>query len=101
MTHSNLLPLLCHDLPIEVQMHRRFASFYNSILNSKNYLVKVCAELVLNGSPSPVSSSTSLICSIYSVHSRQFIKRSDITALDNDEQLANKANSILDFYCFT
>ena len=58
-THSHLLHLICHDHPIEHQMHCRFVKFYRALCSSRNKVVIKCCELIRNGSNSPVSNSLS------------------------------------------
>ncbi len=51
-THCDLLPLICNDLPVSLQLCIRFVKFITGALNSKNECVKVCAMSALNGSRS-------------------------------------------------
>ena len=65
MTHSNLLPGICNDLPPEMQLHSRFMNFIRSCMTTKNSLVKMVANHVIDGSRSAVSNSLSMICHLY------------------------------------
>ena len=52
MTHSRFLPLLCDDIPIELQLFRRFNKFLWNVSKSYNPCVSMCYKLVINGSNS-------------------------------------------------
>ena len=51
-THCNLLSLIIEDIPIEVQLHKRFIKFMQSLINSTNVCAKQCVFLALNDSGS-------------------------------------------------
>ena len=65
-THSRLLHLICHNHPIEHQMHCRFVKFYRALCTSRNKLVSKCCELIRNGYNSLVSQSLSRIAHYFS-----------------------------------
>ena len=65
-THNNLLPLICGDLPVEGQLHKRFVKFVHKIINSKNTLVNTCGLLALEGSQSSACNSLNVISRKYS-----------------------------------
>ena len=52
MTHSGFLPLLCDDIPVELQLFRRFNKFLWNVSKSSNPCVSMCYKLVSNGSNS-------------------------------------------------
>ena len=54
MTHSRYLPLICKDVPIKLNIYRRFNQFLHSIVNSDNSIVRLCANILLMGSKSNV-----------------------------------------------
>ena len=87
-THSNLLPLICDDIPIDLQIYRRFMKFTHSLSVSQNRLVSRCLALALGGSRSRTSNSISLISQICSV------RRSDVS---NAELPNHQDNSDDDF----
>ena len=49
-THCDLLPLTVNDLPCEVQLHKRFVSFFNSVCRSTSQLTRICSRLCIVGS---------------------------------------------------
>ena len=65
MTHCNLVHLICQDLSITTQLHKRFFKFFIGACRSKNECVKLASRLVLNGSMSKTSQSLNYICSLY------------------------------------
>ena len=64
--HCHLLPGICSDKPIEVQLHSRFVNFFRSCCISPNASVKLCSDLVRSWSSSSCSESLSLVSSLYS-----------------------------------
>ena len=64
-THSVLLPLLCQDICVETQLHKRFIKFFHNVLNSNNECVRMCSWLTVHGSTSSVSQSLNYICNLY------------------------------------
>ena len=60
-THSKYLPLICDDLPIDVQLFKRLNKFLNKALCSSNGCVKTCGHLAINGSGSSVSESINVV----------------------------------------
>ena len=75
-THSKYLPLICEDLPIDVQIYKRFIKFFDNVINSDNECVTLCGKLALNGSNSSVCNNLSLIshvfkCNRYEIGSRK------------------------------
>jgi hypothetical protein len=66
-THNRLIHLICDDMPIDVQLHRRFFKFVKSALCSKNEYVKLSATLAIRGSQSSVCNSLNFICRKYDI----------------------------------
>jgi hypothetical protein len=67
MTHCNLLHLICNDLPVEQQIHKRFLKFLFSILESKNKIIYLCGQLALCGSQSKLGNNINYLCDIYNI----------------------------------
>ena len=63
-THCALLPLICHDIPFDLQLHRRVAKFFSSCINSSNLIVRSCAEAALHSGTS-ISHSLTLLSRKY------------------------------------
>ena len=63
--HSDLLPLLCLDIPVQCQMHVRFLRFMNSCKQSANKIVNICINESLKNHMSFRCRSLSKICHVY------------------------------------
>ena len=69
-THCDLLPLICRDIPVQLQLYKRFCKFIHVALNSQNCIVKRCALLALNGSCSCSGNNINLVSN--SLHVSKF-----------------------------
>ena len=67
-THSNLLHLICDDLPIDFQLYKRFLKFARSLYLSQNEIVSAAFQLALEGSGSPTGNSISKIADVMNVN---------------------------------
>ena len=67
-THRNLLHLICNDLPVEFQIHKRFIKFFHNVLNSSNQLVRTCGLLASNGSRTSACNSFNVMVSKYKLN---------------------------------
>ena len=67
-THSLYLPLIVEDYSIQVQIHRKFVKFFNSLVDSTNSTVRMCKLLIQNGSGSDVCKSLNYIRNQYHIH---------------------------------
>lgn len=56
-THNKLIHLICNDIPVEAQLHKRFIKFIISCSNHKNNNVSMSTAQVLRGSKSAVGRS--------------------------------------------
>ena len=54
MTHSRYLPLICKDVPITLNIYRRFNRFLYSIVNSDNSIIRLCGRILLMSSKSNI-----------------------------------------------
>ena len=70
--HNNLLHLVCDDLDIEVQLHKRFLKFFYSLYHSRNTIVCSLAKQVIGGSRSSVCNSLNYILSKYGIPKQNF-----------------------------
>ena len=61
-THSNLLRLICNDLPVHAQLEIRWIKFVESCLTSKNPCVRMYCKLTLDGSKSSLCNAYIHIC---------------------------------------
>ena len=66
-THCNLLPLLCSDMPPELQLQSRFIKFFRSALQSDNSVVQLSAKISLEGSRSNVGKNITHFTSMANV----------------------------------
>ena len=71
-THCNLIPRICKDMPVCVQLYVRFIKFYKSLVHSNNEITKTCALLAFNGSQSSVANNITIVSQYFRV-SRQDI----------------------------
>ena len=67
-SHCKLLPLICGDIPVEVQLHKRFLKFFHKVITSNNDIVNFCGRLALGGSCSRTCNSLNFICAKYSMN---------------------------------
>ena len=65
--HNNLLHLICDDLDIDVQLHKRFLKFFHQIIHCSNTVVRTFANLAVSGSRSSVCRSLNYILSKYGI----------------------------------
>lgn len=70
-THSDLLPGICRDAPIETQLLSRVVNFVRNCAASSNELVALSCKLCMMGTSSAVSNSIVYIAHKYSL-SREF-----------------------------
>ena len=85
-THSYLLPLICDDIPINVQLSVRFVKFFKSLYSSSNHITVLCAKLALLGSRSSVSNNLTYVSELYNVC------RCIIPQTSNNIQMKDKSN---------
>lgn len=71
MTHSDLLPLILDDLPINVRIHQQFLLFIKNNFNSKNNLVRLCTQNAYR-TPSVSSRNMAFISELYNLGSINF-----------------------------
>ena len=64
-THNELLHLICGEVRVEQQLHRRLAKFLKALGQSDNELVHLCLQLTVRGSRSPVANSVALLSHRY------------------------------------
>ena len=67
-TNNRLLPYICHDIPVKIQLHKRFIKFFNKVRNSNNNSVSTCDPLTLNGSQSSACHFLNFIPKKYAFH---------------------------------
>jgi hypothetical protein len=72
-THCNLLPHVCDDSPIHIQMLKRVVNFIKGISSSNNKITNLCYMLCLNGSGSNVSQSMSMIASLWNIRRERIV----------------------------
>jgi hypothetical protein len=87
-THCALLPLICDDLPINVQLNKRFSNFFTNIRISQNVLVKYCGHLAVAGSRSACCNNLNI---------SKLYQTKKCTLNDVDETTLQTAGAIKDF----
>ena len=68
-THSRYLPLLCNDLPVDLQLFLRFNKFMYKLLSSENACFQLAGKLAFSGSQSSVGKSVVHISKLLQCHS--------------------------------
>lgn len=96
-THCDLLPTLCNDKSIEVQLHTRVLNFLFKMSRSVNNCVKTALYHVLEGSQSAVSNSLSFLCHKYNMIRQQCIITKPCIEYVPTEENRRLALCILDF----
>ena len=101
-THCVLLPLICDDKPIEVQMCNRFLKFYQSLIKSDNSTIKVLLRHAIDGSGSSVANSINLLWHRYNINKFNFHLREEKRGALQDpstpeEDLIRTARTINEF----
>ena len=62
------LPLICNDLPVDVQLHSRFLNFFQKMVHkTENQLIKLCCDIALQGSRSSVCNTLNLLVYRYRI----------------------------------
>ena len=93
-THCVLLPLLCDDIGFEAQIHKRFLSFFEKAVNSSNHCVRLCANLVLNGSRSAACRSLNYVCEKYGVRKHVIATSGRQSFVPNFQSTLNMYNDV-------
>ena len=66
-THSAFLPLICNDLPVDCQMHKRVLKFIYCLNESCNLYNKISLQLAINGSQSRMCNTINYVCYKYNI----------------------------------
>lgn len=96
-THNTLLPLICGDHSIDVQLHSRFVSFFCGLLSSSNQVIAICGQLSLSGSSSSISNSLNHICHKYNLIKHDLAGMGKITARRRIFKVAAMSHSYEDY----
>ena len=67
LTDNCLLHHIMGTLSIEQQIYKRFVKFFANNIMLDNKTIKICVQLILNGSGSVFSNNLSLICYTYRI----------------------------------
>ena len=79
-THGKLLHMILNDSPVEAQLYNRFLNFFKSVISSENKVLKLCGNLVLNGSGSTVCDNINYVRYKYNLRRSKL----DILGYKND-----------------
>ena len=63
--HSNLLHLICNDVPIDLTIHARFTNWFFKCIHNVNTVTSFCAMLALYGSCSPACNNLNFLAHKY------------------------------------
>ena len=55
LCHGNLLHWIVNDIPVDMQLYKRFIKFLKHLYTTNNYCISLCARLAIEGSVSSVS----------------------------------------------
>ena len=66
-THSVLLPIICSDIPIKCQLHKRVIKFFIRLAKSNNIYNNLTLQIIVEGSKSCMSNSLNYICYKYGI----------------------------------
>lgn len=73
LTHSKLINLIVDDIPIEIQLYKRFMKFLYKAYNSNNNNISFCTKLMLNGSNSVINNNLTHICNFLNINRCQLL----------------------------
>ena len=85
-THSKYLYAVVNDIPVEIQLHRRFVKFIRDC-SYGNSCTQLCVQLILYGSRSNACSSINHISHLYGLNRNALLQY-------NDCELRSKLNSV-------
>ena len=71
-THSVLLPIICNDLNIDCQLHKRVIKFFACLAKSGNIYNKLTFQLITQGNKSKMSNSFNHLSYIYGFDKHSF-----------------------------
>ena len=107
LTHSNLLHLICTDLPIQCQLDKRIMAFVYSCSTSKNVCVNACYSSMLYGSRSNVCKSLNTLCARYRInkydiakHARGYVQQSIVEKVEVAQEHLITSGAIRDFMLY-
>ena len=80
-THSVLLPILCNDLNIDCQLHKRVIKFFACLANSGNIYNKLTLQLITQGNKSKMSNSFNHLSYIYGFNKHSFRETNNMSSL--------------------
>ena len=63
-THCDILPLICSDVLMKSQLHKRSLGFYSTNIFSPNVLVRLCTSHMIQHSTSNASKSIAAIAEV-------------------------------------
>jgi hypothetical protein len=101
-SHCDLLPYICKDTPITVQLHSRFLKFFVSLWYSSNAIVSTCSKVCMHKSQSRVSASLNHVCSKYKLckYNPELFINCKLYNVDYENVSFLNANTIREFIHF-
>ena len=75
-THSQYLPVICNDILMENQVHKRYIKFVRGIVRSENGVVSLCGKLI--GRQSEVYKSIIFLMSKYGISENELCNKDSI-----------------------
>ncbi len=75
-THKDLLPLVAKNVPLEISLELRFARFYQSLVNSKNSIVRFVAKMTTYGWRSTMGMNVRHLLAKYNLCLNELIAKS-------------------------
>ena len=79
--------MICNDYPIDDQVYCRTFNFIRSAAKSENELIRICANMAINGSRSVMSNNINILCEYqpinkYLIPETMYIKRELHTSIN-------------------
>ena len=65
LCHSNLLHWIVNDIPVDMQLYKRFIKFLKHLYTTNNYCISLCARLAIGGSGSSVSNNLTVLSDVF------------------------------------
>ena len=93
--HSHLLHLIVDDIPVDLQIYKRFIKFINNVKDSKNTVIQLLGKIAIYGSGSIVSNNILYVCSILNLNINSEQLDTSMFCVSNDQDVSVNDNIIV------